>query len=107
MRFALPAALAVVATAALPVAASADTIRVQGTTDTVDAGWVDDMLIPAYMQAHPEDTIQYTPVGTSKAIDNAKQGLADLVLTHAPTVEQQFVADGYSFEAFGRQMFYS
>lgn len=107
MRFALPVALAVAAVAALPVAASADTIRVQGTTDTVDAGWVDDMLIPAYKQAHPEDTIQYTPVGTSKAIDNAKQGLADLVLTHAPTIEQQFVADGYSFEPFGRQLFYS
>ncbi len=106
-RIAWPAALAVAAIAVLPVAATADTIRVQGTTDTVDAGWVDDMLVPAYKQAHPEDTIQYTPVGTSKAIDNAKQGLADLVLTHAPTVEQQFVADGYSFEAFGRQIFYS
>lgn len=109
MKGSLLRALAVlsllVAVAAVP--ASADTIRVQSTTDTVDAGLVDGLLKPLYAQAHPEDTLDYTPVGTGKALDNARAGLADVVITHAPTLEQQFVTDGYSLESSGRAIFYS
>lgn len=102
------AALALIALFALGGAtASADTIRVQSTTDTVDAGLVDGLLKPAYQAAQPGDTLQYTAVGTGKALDNARLGLADVVITHAPTLEAQFVADGFSYEPSGRAIFYS
>ena len=104
--------VAVLGTAALMAVtvtgvASADTIRVQSTTDTVDAGLVDGLLRDAYAKAHPKDQLQYTAVGTGKALDNARAGLADVVITHAPSLEAQFVADGYSADPFGRQIFYS
>ena len=89
-----------------PPLASADDIRVQSTTDTVDAGLVDGMLRAAYAEAQPGDTLSYTAVGTGKALDNARAGLADVVITHAPSLEAKFVADGYSM-GLGRQIFYS
>lgn len=87
--------------------ASADVIRVQSTTDTVDAGLVDGLLRPMYQAAQPGDTIQYTAVGTGKALDNARAGLGDVVITHAPSLEAKFVADGFSLEPYGRAIFYS
>ncbi len=92
---------------AIVSAAAADTIRVQSTTDTIDAGLVDDLLKPMYAQAQPGDTLQYVGVGTGRALDNARNGLADVVITHAPSLEQQFVTDGYSLEPAGRAIFYS
>ena len=50
-------AAAVLATLGTGSAASADTIRVQSTTDTVDAGLVDGLLKPTYAQAQPGDTL--------------------------------------------------
>ncbi len=91
----------------VPVVARADTIRVQSTSDTVDAGLVDALLKPMYAQVQPGDTLQYTAVGTGKALDNAEHGLADVVITHAPSLERQFVTDGYSLEPAGRAIFYS
>jgi tungstate transport system substrate-binding protein len=99
--------LILLAVALLSAPATADVIRVQSTTDTVDAGLVDGLLKPLYAQAQPGDTLQYTAVGTGKALDNARAGLADVVITHAPSLEQQFVADGYSLEPAGRALFYS
>lgn len=102
------AAVALVATltVGLPAAASADTIKVQSTTDTVDAGLVD-WMTPQFEAADPGDTLAYTAVGTGKALDNARAGLADVVITHAPSLEKLFVADGYSLLPAGRQIFYS
>src|ERR687885_680887 len=67
-------------------AAAADTIRVQSTTDTVDAGLVDGLLRPAYAQAQPGDTLAYTAVGTGRALGNPRAGLADVGITHAPSL---------------------
>lgn len=104
LRSAIAVAL-LLAFAASP--AAADTIRIQSTTDTVDAGLVDDLLRPMYAQAQPGDTLSYTAVGTGAALTNARNGLADVVITHAPTLEQQFIADGFSLEPLGRAIFYS
>lgn len=100
-------ALALLAVLAIASAAAADTIRVQSTTDTIDAGLVDDLLKPMYAQVQPGDTLQYVGVGTGRALDNARNGLADVVITHAPSLEQQFVAGGFSLEPAGRAIFYS
>jgi len=108
LRRFLTVAGAVVAVAGWGAAgAAADTIRVQSTTDTVDAGLLDGLLRDAYAQAQPGDTLAYTAVGTGRALDNARAGLADVVITHAPSLEAQFVADGFSADPFGRQIFYS
>jgi tungstate transport system substrate-binding protein len=104
-----------VAVAAGP--ARADTIRVQSTTDTVDAGLVDGYngvpgikaLFAQWEAANglPADTLAYTGVGTGAALNNARGGQADVVITHAPSLEAQFVAQGYSYEPLGRAIFYS
>lgn len=87
--------------------AGATEIRVQSTTDTVDANLVEGLLRPAYAKAQPGDTLNYIGVGTGKALDNGRAGLADVVITHAPSLEAQFVQQGYSFEPLGRAIFYS
>ncbi|MBO9532954.1 MAG: substrate-binding domain-containing protein [Solirubrobacteraceae bacterium] len=93
---------------ALPLAsAKADTIRVQSTTDTIDAGLVVGLLGDAYKTAQPRDELAYVGVGTGKALDNARAGLADVVITHAPSLEAIFVNDGFSLEPVGRAIFYS
>jgi len=77
LRRFLTVAGAVVAVAGWGAAgAAADTIRVQSTTDTVDAGLLDGLLRDAYAQAQPGDTLAYTAVGTGRALDNARAGLA-------------------------------
>ncbi len=101
------AALAVGLPIAATSSASADTIRIQSTTDTIDAGLRDGLLVPAYAAAQPGDTLNYVGVGTGAALTNAENGLADVVITHAPSLEEQFVAGGYSLEPAGRAIFYS
>lgn len=127
MRTRLPVALLALLLL-VPVAASADTIRVQSTTDTVDAGlvgradadgkFIDCRTLPGdadqpfcllgeYAKKYPDDRVKYVGVGTGQALDNAKAGLADVVITHAASLEAQFVADGYAFGNAGRQIFFS
>jgi tungstate transport system substrate-binding protein len=106
MRRAGLVAAALAAGLALPQVAAADNIRIESTTDTVDAGLVSGLLTDAYKAAQPGDTISYHAVGTGAALTNARNGLADVVITHAPSLEAQFVKDGFSVGT-GRQIFYS
>src|SRR3954449_10921244 len=99
-------AAVVAAMLVVPSVARAATIRVQSTTDTVDAGLVDGLLRSAYASIHPEDRLAYTGVGTGAALQNARNGLADVVITHAPSLEAAFVRDGFS-QGLGRQIFFS
>lgn len=99
--------LTTVLVAGSAASAQAETVRVQSTTDTVDAGLVDDVIKPLFAQAFPGDELSYTAVGTGAALDNARKGQADVVVTHAPSLEAKFVADGYSVEPVGRAIFYS
>jgi tungstate transport system substrate-binding protein len=104
----LAVAVAVVALAGLLAAtASAVQIRVQSTTDIHDSGQWEHVIEKPFLKAHPEDTLKATFVGTGKALENAKKGLADVVITHAPSLEEEFVAEGYSNEALGRAIFYN
>lgn len=111
------ALLAAAASAGTTATAGADTIRVMSTTDTVDAGLVDGYggipglkaLFTQWEAANglPSDTLNYTGVGTGAALNNARGGQADVVITHAPSLEAQFVSQGYSLEPYGRAIFYS
>jgi tungstate transport system substrate-binding protein len=92
---------------ALPATAHASDVIVQGTTDVRDAGLLDDVISPGFHAAYPQYTLKYIAVGTGQALTNAQAGQGDAVLTHAPTLEAQFVANGYSDEPYGRAIFYS
>ena len=102
-------AVFIVAIAALaaPAAARASDVIVQGTTDVRDAGLLDDVIAPGFKAAYPQYTLKYVAVGTGQALTNAQAGQGDAVLTHAPTLESTFVANGFSDERFGRAIFYS
>lgn len=99
------ACLAVVAAGSAAATATASDVIVQGTTDVRDAGLLNDVVIPGFQAAYPQYTVKYIAVGTGQALTNAQNGQGDAVLTHAPTLEAQFIANGFS--ALGRQVFYS
>jgi tungstate transport system substrate-binding protein len=99
--------LALAASLAFAGTALATDVLVQGTTDVRDAGLLDDVIIPGFQAAYPQYTLKYVAVGTGQALTNARAGQADAVLTHAPTQEADFVDAGYSYEPFGRAIFYS
>ena len=46
-------------------------------------------------------------VGTGQAITNARAGQGDVLITHAPALEAQFVADGFSLEPAGRTIMWN
>jgi len=106
-RLALVLALVGVVLLVVAAPAFAVDVRVQGTTDTTDSGLVQDVIKPGFEAMFPQYTLQYTAVGTGAALTNARNGQADAVLTHAPSLEQQFVNDGFSLEPSGRAIFYN
>jgi tungstate transport system substrate-binding protein len=91
--------------AVTPTSALASDVIVQGTTDVRDAGLLNDVIVPGFQAAYPQYTIKYIAVGTGQALTNAQAGQGDAVLTHAPSLEADFVAGGFS--VLGRQVFYS
>jgi tungstate transport system substrate-binding protein len=107
MSMRLVAFVLAVALLALPAVARASDVIVQGTTDVRDAGLLDDVIVPGFQHAYPQYTLKYIAVGTGQALTNAEAGQGDAVLTHAPTLEAQFVANGFSKEKSGRAIFYS
>ena len=64
------------------------------TTSTEDSGLFD-VLLPAFMEDHPEVDVKVTAVGTGQALELGRRGDADVLLVHAPAAESAFVAGGY------------
>jgi tungstate transport system substrate-binding protein len=78
-------------------AAAADkTITLATTTSTVDTGMLD-YLLP-FFKADTGIEVKYVYAGTGKALEIAKNGDADVVLVHARSMEDQFIADGYGVD---------
>ena len=97
---ALPAALglcAALCTAAEP-ATAAEFIVVQSTTSTRNSGLLDHLL-PRFT-ADTGIEVRVVAVGTGQAIRNARNGDADVLLVHAKSAEEAFVADGFGVERF-------
>ncbi|HEU5210129.1 MAG TPA: substrate-binding domain-containing protein [Longimicrobiales bacterium] len=63
-------------------------------THTLEDSGLLDSLARAFRAAHPELHLRVTVSGTGEALEHARRGLADVLLTHAPEVEQQALADG-------------
>jgi len=93
-----------------PAIAQADsptTLTVVGTSDVSDSGLMTNVLQPAFQQAYPQFTFKYIGTATGTAISNAESGSvgASALIVHAASLENQFVAGGYSYEQYGRAIF--
>ena len=71
-------------------------ITLATTTSTVDTGMLD-YLLPVF-KADTGIEVRYVYAGTGKAIEIAKNGDADVILVHARSMEDKFIADGYGMD---------
>ena len=78
----------------LPV--QADSIRLATTTSTYNSGLLDHLL--GHFRQVSETEIQVLAVGTGKALRLGENGDVDLVMTHAPAAEAEFVAAGFGIQ---------
>ncbi len=77
---------------ALPGLTADRFIILQSTTSTANSGLLDEIL-PKFTAASGI-TVRVVAVGTGQALKNARNGDGDVLLVHATTAEQAFVADG-------------
>ena len=87
-------------TLALCMSAGAEqpSIILQSTTSTANSGLYDHLL-PRFTAKHGI-RVDVVAVGTGQAIKNAKNGDGDVLLVHAKSAEEAFVADGFGVERF-------
>ena len=78
--------------------AAAESIIVQSTTSTANSGLYAHLL-PIF-EAQTGITVHVVAVGTGQAIRNARNCDGDVLLVHAKTAEEEFVADGRGVERF-------
>lgn len=104
---ALASALTVATLTPTPARAdSGNTLNVAGTSDVSDSNLFAAVLKPGFEAAYPQYTVTYQGSATQVAIDNAKTGQFGALIVHAASLENQFVADGYSVEPYGRAIFW-
>ena len=68
-------------------------LRLATTTSTENSGLLD-ALLPAFVDATGIE-VRVLSMGTGKALATARRGDCDVVLVHAPTAEEAFVASGH------------
>ena len=94
----LAAAIMLIAPA-LANADSPSTLTVIGTSDVSDSGLIPNVIQPGFTKAFPQFTFKYIGTGTGNAIAQAESGAAGAsnLIVHAASLENQFVAGGYSY----------
>lgn len=85
-----------------PALASADTsstLTVVGTSDVSDSGLIPNLIQPQFQKAYPQFTFKYVGSATGAAIQAAESGTGgpSALIVHAPSLENQFVAGGFSY----------
>lgn len=80
------------------IAADDAFIVLQSTTSTRNSGLFD-YLLPLY-EAQSGVEVRAVAVGTGQALKNARNGDGDVLLVHAKSAEEAFVAEGYGIERF-------
>jgi tungstate transport system substrate-binding protein len=100
----LIAAVAFMLVPALANADSSSTLTVVGTSDVSDSGLMPNLIQPEFHGAYPQFTFKYVGTATGTAITDAETGVqaASVLIVHAASLENQFVAGGYSYEPYGR-----
>ena len=82
-----------------PAGADADKyIVVQSTTSTQNSGLLD-YLLPMFKKQSGIE-VRVVAVGTGQAIRNAQNGDGDVLLVHAKSAEEKFVADGWGVKRY-------
>jgi tungstate transport system substrate-binding protein len=89
---------AVVLAAVLPAAAQ-EHLRLATTTSTENSGLLG-YLLPSFEQAF-HLKVDVVAVGSGQALKLAENGDADVVLSHAPALEEAFVASGFGVNRRG------
>jgi len=77
----------------LAIADETQIIRLATTTSTYNSGLLDNLL-PVFEKTHGVQ-VQVIAVGTGKALRMGQAGDVDVVMTHAPKAESEFVEAGY------------
>jgi tungstate transport system substrate-binding protein len=91
--------LAVISLAVIGPALAADkSIVVASTTSTQDSGLFDHIL-PLF-KAKTGIDVKVVAQGTGQALDTARRGDADVVLVHAKSAEEKFLAEGYGVKRY-------
>ncbi len=90
------ATLAVSATLACAVSAQDRFITLASTTSTEQSGLFA-QLLPQFQKASGI-AVRVIALGTGQALDAARRGDADVVLTHDKLAEEKFVSEGYGLE---------
>jgi len=82
----------------LPAMAEDKSIILQSTTSTASSGLYD-AIVPTFADKSGIQ-VNVVAVGTGQAIKNAMNGDGDVLLVHAKSAEEKFVAEGYGAERF-------
>lgn len=100
MRMVLIAAAAAIlgGLATAPAMADDKSIIVQSTTSTANSGLYD-YILPMFKKK-TGITVNVVAVGTGQAIKNAKNCDGDVLLVHAKSSEEKFIAEGFGKERF-------
>ncbi|HEX3977474.1 MAG TPA: hypothetical protein VHW96_14500 [Solirubrobacteraceae bacterium] len=104
----LLAALVLMLAPALASADSASTLSIVGTSDVSDSGLIPNLIQPQFQAAFPQYAFKYTGSATGTAIQNAESGNGgpSMLIVHAASLENQFVANGFSYQnQFGHAIF--
>jgi tungstate transport system substrate-binding protein len=104
----LVAAAVLMLTPALASADSSTQLSIVGTSDVSDSGLMPNLIQPQFQAAFPQFAFKYTGSATGTAIQNAESGNGgpSVLIVHAASLENQFVAGGFSFQnQFGNAIF--
>ncbi len=71
-----------------------------GTSDVSDSGLIQNVIEPDFHAAYPQFTFKYIGTASGTAITNSENGSegASALIVHAASLENQFVAGGYSYQ---------
>jgi tungstate transport system substrate-binding protein len=94
---------AVIATALAVPRLPGEVLILATTTSTNDSGLLD-YLLPAYESQRGVE-VQVLSVGTGQALEIARRGDADVLLVHAPALEEEFVREGHGL--YRRQVMFN
>jgi ABC-type tungstate transport system permease subunit len=103
----LVTASALLVALAIASADNSSSLTVVGTSDVSDSGLIPNLIQPAFEKAYPGITLKYIGTATGTAISDAESGSvgASALIVHAASLENQFVANGFSYEPYGRAIF--
>ena len=87
------AAIALLLTGCSTAQDEAKTLTLATTTSTRDSGLLD-ILVPMFEKETGID-VKVVAVGSGQALELGRRGDADVLLTHAPEAEEQFMAEGH------------